>query len=129
MRRYSTIIPIIHVQNKCDLISTEEVEVDPLLSWLGNSISISAEQELHFSNLFSSIKFVHWKWLFTTTTLNEKELETIRICLLGKTNVGKSTLINQLQQASHLKIFGKGKNMNKFFIIVNSNSLIINIRN
>ena len=83
--------PIVLVVNKIDNLKDENNALEFYNLGIGEPITISASQGLGLGDMLD--KIVSY---FAEENLNEEEDEYIRIAMIGKPNVGKSSLINKL---------------------------------
>jgi GTP-binding protein len=83
--------PIVLVVNKVDNLKEENNAYEFYNLGIGDPITISASQGLGLGDMLDKI-VEH----FPEGTENEEENETISIAIVGKPNVGKSSLINKL---------------------------------
>jgi len=83
--------PIVLVVNKIDRIELEDNAFEFYNLGIGNPIAISASQGLGLGDMLDEV-VAH----FNPEDLSEEEDEYIKIAMLGKPNVGKSSLINKI---------------------------------
>lgn len=83
--------PIVLVVNKIDNLKDENNALEFYNLGIGEPITISASQGLGLGDMLD--KIVSY---FAEENSNEEEDEYIRIAMIGKPNVGKSSLINKL---------------------------------
>lgn len=84
--------PIVLAVNKVDKMQEDNLEVFEFYNLaIGDPISISAGQALGLGDMLDEI-VKH----FPDETENEEEEETIKVAIIGKPNVGKSSLINKI---------------------------------
>ena len=89
--------PIIVVANKCDNSKLESNIYNTYELGFDNPIAVSAIHEIGISELQEEIEKHLKKLKFKKpTTLREKDTSIINICILGKPNTGKSSLVNSL---------------------------------
>lgn len=90
--------PIILIVNKIDRINDEENKFEFYNLGLGDPIAVSASQALGLGDMLDEVVN-----LFPNKDDSEEEEEYIKIAMIGKPNVGKSSLIN--------KILGEDRNI------------------
>ncbi|GAA0114413.1 ribosome biogenesis GTPase Der [Clostridium senegalense] len=90
--------PIVLVVNKVDRIEQEDNAYEFYNLGIGNPVTISASQGLGLGDMLDEV-VKH----FNYDDANEEEEEDIKIAMIGKPNVGKSSLIN--------KIIGEDRNI------------------
>ncbi|GAA0121513.1 ribosome biogenesis GTPase Der [Clostridium faecium] len=83
--------PIVLVVNKIDRIELEDNAFEFYNLGIGNPISISASQGLGLGDMLDEV-VSH----FNSNESTEEEDEYIKIAMIGKPNVGKSSLINKI---------------------------------
>lgn len=83
--------PVVLVVNKIDNLKDENNAYEFFNLGIGEPITISASQGLGLGDMLDKIVS-----LFNEEELNEEDDEYIRIAMIGKPNVGKSSLINKL---------------------------------
>lgn len=83
--------PIVLVVNKVDNLKEEDNAYEFYNLGIGDPITISASQGLGLGDMLDRV-VAH----FPEDSEDEEEDETIRIAIVGKPNVGKSSLINKL---------------------------------
>ena len=83
--------PIVLVVNKIDRIELEDNAFEFYNLGIGNPIAISASQGLGLGDMLDEV-VAH----FNEDELSEEEEEYIKIAMIGKPNVGKSSLINKI---------------------------------
>ena len=83
--------PVVLVVNKIDNLKDENNAYEFFNLGIGEPIAISASQGLGLGDMLDRIVS-----FFNEEDLNEVEDEYIRIAMIGKPNVGKSSLINKL---------------------------------
>ena len=83
--------PVVLVVNKIDNLKDENNAYEFFNLGIGEPIAISASQGLGLGDMLDRIVS-----FFNEEDLNEEEDEYIRIAMIGKPNVGKSSLINKL---------------------------------
>ncbi|MBS5823635.1 MAG: ribosome biogenesis GTPase Der [Clostridium argentinense] len=83
--------PIVLVVNKIDRIELEDNAFEFYNLGIGNPISISASQGLGLGDMLDEV-VSH----FNSNEPTEEEDEYIKIAMIGKPNVGKSSLINKI---------------------------------
>lgn len=83
--------PIALVVNKIDRIELEDNAFEFYNLGIGNPIAISASQGLGLGDMLDEV-VAH----FNEDELSEEEEEYIKIAMIGKPNVGKSSLINKI---------------------------------
>lgn len=84
--------PIVLVVNKVDNMREEPLDIYEFYSLgLGNPIPVSAGQALGLGDMLDEV-VSH----FSTIDKDEQEDEYIRVAIVGKPNVGKSSLINKI---------------------------------
>ncbi|WP_291568469.1 ribosome biogenesis GTPase Der [Clostridium sp. UBA2485] len=83
--------PIVLVVNKIDRIELEDNAFEFYNLGIGNPIAISASQGLGLGDMLDEV-VAH----FNPEDLSEEEDEYIKIAMIGKPNVGKSSLINKI---------------------------------
>ncbi len=83
--------PIVLVVNKIDRIELEDNAFEFYNLGIGNPIAISASQGLGLGDMLDEV-VAH----FNPEDLSEEEEEDIKIAMIGKPNVGKSSLINKI---------------------------------
>ncbi|WP_454054475.1 ribosome biogenesis GTPase Der [Clostridium sp. Marseille-Q7071] len=83
--------PIVLVVNKIDRIELEDNAFEFYNLGIGNPIAISASQGLGLGDMLDEV-VAH----FNPEDLSEEEEEYIKIAMIGKPNVGKSSLINKI---------------------------------
>lgn len=83
--------PVVLVVNKIDRLALEENSYEFYNLGIGDPITISASQGLGLGDMLDEVvKY------FNDPSEDEEEDEFIRIAMIGKPNVGKSSLINRL---------------------------------
>lgn len=83
--------PVVLVVNKIDRLALEENSYEFYNLGIGDPITISASQGLGLGDMLDEVvKY------FNDPSEDEEEDEYIRIAMIGKPNVGKSSLINRL---------------------------------
>ncbi|EOU1647796.1 MAG: ribosome biogenesis GTPase Der [Clostridium perfringens] len=83
--------PVVLVVNKIDRLSLEENSYEFYNLGIGDPITISASQGLGLGDMLDEVvKY------FNDPSEDEEDDEYIRIAMIGKPNVGKSSLINRL---------------------------------
>lgn len=83
--------PIVLVVNKIDRVIQEDNKFEFYNLGIGEPIAISASQALGLGDMLDEVVA-----LFPSTEGSEEEEEYIKIAMVGKPNVGKSSLINKL---------------------------------
>lgn len=83
--------PIVLVVNKIDRIELEDNAFEFYNLGIGNPVAISASQGLGLGDMLDEV-VAH----FNENELSEEEEEYIKIAMVGKPNVGKSSLINKI---------------------------------
>lgn len=83
--------PVVLVVNKIDRLALEENSYEFYNLGIGDPITISASQGLGLGDMLD--EFVKY---FNDPSEDEEDDEYIRIAMIGKPNVGKSSLINRL---------------------------------
>ncbi|MHC1683263.1 MAG: ribosome biogenesis GTPase Der [Clostridiaceae bacterium] len=83
--------PIVLVVNKIDRVIQEDNKFEFYNLGIGEPIAISASQALGLGDMLDEVVA-----LFPSTEGSEEEEEFIKIAMVGKPNVGKSSLINKL---------------------------------
>lgn len=83
--------PIVLVVNKIDRIELEDNAFEFYNLGIGSPIAISASQGLGLGDMLDEV-VAH----FNEDELSEEEEEYIKIAMIGKPNVGKSSLINKI---------------------------------
>ena len=83
--------PIVLVVNKIDSLKEENNAFEFYNLGIGDPITISASQGLALGDMLDRVVSY-----FPDESLNEEEEEYIKIAMVGKPNVGKSSLINKL---------------------------------
>lgn len=95
----STNKPVVLIANKCESSKSDSGYYESFSLSLGEPVAISAEHGLGFAEVYKSISD-HISLLQNYDQKIEsgrsKVDETIRLVIIGKPNVGKSTLINRL---------------------------------
>ncbi|MGL4730459.1 MAG: ribosome biogenesis GTPase Der [Clostridium sp.] len=90
--------PIVLVVNKVDRIEQEDNAYEFYNLGIGTPVTISASQGLGLGDMLDEV-VKHFKY----DDANEEEEEVVKIAMIGKPNVGKSSLIN--------KIIGEDRNI------------------
>lgn len=83
--------PIVLVVNKVDRIELEDNAYEFYNLGMGTPVTISASQGLGLGDMLDEV-VKH----FNSDSANEEDDEYVRIAMIGKPNVGKSSLINKL---------------------------------
>lgn len=91
---------VIVILNKCDVLLDESLPNEITRLGFGNAISISALYGRGMEDLFQSIS----RRLPLAESVHEVP-EGVRVALVGRSNVGKSTLINTIVQSKRCIVF------------------------
>ncbi len=82
--------PIVLAVNKVDHIKYDDAKFDFYHLGIGNPVTVSAEQGLGIGDLLDEIVS------FFDAKADEEDSEVLKIAVVGKPNVGKSSLVNKL---------------------------------
>lgn len=97
IRKYSK--PVLLLANKCEGKEAEDSAVAFYQLGLGDPICVSAEHGLGMGDLCEAlIRFIPSE----ETPVEENSKETLKLAVVGRPNVGKSTLVNQLLKEERL---------------------------
>lgn len=92
--------PVILIANKCESHKSENVDYLQFFNFIG-PVYISAEHNLGMVDLYDALAGVI-KGLSEGTELPESESIRLRIAIIGRPNVGKSTFLNSLLAENRL---------------------------
>lgn len=97
--------PVILIANKCESHKSENVDYLQFFNFIG-PVYISAEHNLGMVDLYDALASVI-EGLSEGTELPESESIRLRIAIIGRPNVGKSTFLNSLLAENRLIVSSK----------------------